>query len=171
MEEFVDAVGRLYDTLSIPDRDKILLRNDRRRKTTQETSFVVSKQSPLNCFSPRLMRTQGSWHQRRTSTTLMLQRGYMRSERSIEQSVRGTCRVSRTLPLSLSLCQERLDPIARTGKPPCKAITLRSDRSTCLTNNPHLSQLIKHATDKPSHQHSPTRRHLVKSTTWRTPLT
>jgi hypothetical protein len=41
MEEFVDALGRLYHTLSIPDRDKLMLR-ERRHKQVEEHDFVVS---------------------------------------------------------------------------------------------------------------------------------
>jgi|SanBayMetagenome_1026888.scaffolds.fasta_scaffold397302_1 hypothetical protein len=48
MEEFVDAVGRLYDTLSMPDKDKLLLR-ERKRKQVQEHDFVVSTQKLNFC--------------------------------------------------------------------------------------------------------------------------
>lgn len=30
VEEFVDAIGRLYDTLSIPDREKLMMRGDKK---------------------------------------------------------------------------------------------------------------------------------------------
>jgi hypothetical protein len=30
IEEFVDAIGRLYDTLSIPDREKLMMRVDKK---------------------------------------------------------------------------------------------------------------------------------------------
>lgn len=52
MEEFVDAVGRLYDTLSMPDKDKLLLR-ERKRKQVQEHDFVVSTQQP-NFVQPKI---------------------------------------------------------------------------------------------------------------------
>jgi hypothetical protein len=43
MEEFVDALGRLYDTLSKPDKEKLLLRGDKKRKLNQEPDFMVRK--------------------------------------------------------------------------------------------------------------------------------
>jgi hypothetical protein len=30
IEEFIDAIGRLYDTLSIPDREKLMMRVDKK---------------------------------------------------------------------------------------------------------------------------------------------
>ena len=30
VEEFVDAIGRLYDTLSMPDREKLMLKSDKK---------------------------------------------------------------------------------------------------------------------------------------------
>jgi Ca2+-binding EF-hand superfamily protein len=43
MEEFVDALGRLYDTLSKPDKEKLLLRADKKRKVNREPDFKVRK--------------------------------------------------------------------------------------------------------------------------------
>ena len=46
LEEFVDAVGRLYETLSIPDKDKLLLKVGKREKSLMRDSgqnFIVSK--------------------------------------------------------------------------------------------------------------------------------
>lgn len=39
IEEFVDALGRLYDTLSMPDKEKLLLKNNRTRKSFAEPDF------------------------------------------------------------------------------------------------------------------------------------
>lgn len=39
IEEFVDALGRLYDTLSMPDKEKLLLKNNRNRKNFAEPDF------------------------------------------------------------------------------------------------------------------------------------
>ena len=33
MEEFVDALGRLYETLPIPDKDKLLFKPDKKEKS------------------------------------------------------------------------------------------------------------------------------------------
>ena len=44
LEEFVDAVGRLYETLSIPDKDKLLLKVGKREKSLMRDSgqnFIV----------------------------------------------------------------------------------------------------------------------------------
>lgn len=60
MEEFVDALGRLYDTLSKPDKEKLLLRNDRKRRVNQEPDFKVRNPS-LTLYSPRSTRNQRSW--------------------------------------------------------------------------------------------------------------
>ena len=46
LEEFVDAVGRLYETLSIPDKDKLLLKVGKREKSLMRDSgqnFIVSQ--------------------------------------------------------------------------------------------------------------------------------
>ncbi len=46
LEEFIDAVGRLYETLSIPDKDKLLLKFGKREKSLKHDSghnFIVSE--------------------------------------------------------------------------------------------------------------------------------